>query len=185
MAHSAKCHRDWKRCAIDQHRYCTSKRKHKIRCVILVQTTQCWISNFRRKIIDENHTDDSCSLHCRNHGWCSVRQGAINIPGADGPLNITSNTIIDLSQAVTGNWNDNNSANAGKGINDATQWAVVFKYSSVTIATGATLTFSNHPSRTTVAWLVSGDATISGTVNLSGSNGGAAPGFAEPGLGGF
>ena len=64
---------------------------------------------------------------------------AITIPGADGSdgaLNITDDTIIDLSQAVTGVWNANNTANAGKGIYDPAKWAVVFKYSSVTVASG-------------------------------------------------
>jgi hypothetical protein len=43
---------------------------------------------------------------------------ALNIPsdGSDGDLVITENTVIDLSQAVTGNWDANNTANAGKGI---------------------------------------------------------------------
>src|ERR1051326_1133701 len=37
--------------------------------------------------------------------FTTLAQSAIIIPGADGsdgPLNITSNTVIDLSQAVTG-----------------------------------------------------------------------------------
>ena len=89
--------------------------------------------------------------------------GAIVIPGADGSdgaLNITANTVIDLSQAVTGAWDANNSANVGKGVYDPAKWAVVFKYASVTVATGATVTFTNHPSRAPVVWLVSGNATI-------------------------
>ena len=61
--------------------------------------------------------------------------------GSDGPLNLTNDTVIDLSQAVTGVWT-NTSGNSGKGIYDPTQWAVVFKYSSVNIASGATVTFS-------------------------------------------
>ena len=113
---------------------------------------------------------------------------AITIPGADGSdgaLNITDDTIIDLSQAVTGVWNANNTANAGKGIYDPAKWAVVFKYSSVTVASGKTLTFTNHPSHAPVVWLVSGNATISGTVSLNGTTGVAAPSLAEPGPGGF
>ena len=35
--------------------------------------------------------------------------------GSDGVLNITADTVIDLSQAVTANWDANNSANAGQG----------------------------------------------------------------------
>ncbi len=74
-------------------------------------------------------------------------QAVITIPGADGSdgaLNVTADTVIDLSQAVTGAWDANNTANAGKGIYDPSKWAVVFKYSSVTVATGKTVTFKNH-----------------------------------------
>src|SRR6266498_2064736 len=77
----------------------------------------------------------------------------LTIPGADGSegaLNITSNTVIDLGQAVTAAWDANNTANAGKGIYDSNKWAVVFKYSSVTIASNATVTFVNHASRAPV-----------------------------------
>jgi hypothetical protein len=114
----------------------------------------------------------------------------LNIPsdGSDGALLIRSNTMIDLSQAVTGNWNDNNGANAGKGVYDSNQWAVVFKYSSVLISNGATLTFTNHPSHAPVVWLVSGDVTISSNavVSLDGQTAGYdAPHLAEPGPGGF
>ena len=115
-------------------------------------------------------------------------RAAITIPGADGSdgvLNITANTVIDLSQAVTGVWDANNTANAGKGIYDPSKWAVVFKYSSVTVNAGVTVTFKNHASRAPVVWLVSGNVTISGTVVLDGAIGTASPGLAEPGPGGF
>ncbi len=117
-----------------------------------------------------------------------LARGAIVVPGADGSdgvLNIATDTVIDLSQAVTGNWDDNNSANSGKGIYDPDKWAVVFKYSSVTVAAGSTVTFKNHPSRAPVVWLVSGDVTIDGTVSLNGQSNVAPPGLAEPGPGGF
>jgi hypothetical protein len=110
------------------------------------------------------------------------------IPGADGSdgvLNITTNTVIDLSQAVTASWDANNAANAGKGVYDSNKWAVVFKYTDVTIATNATVTFKNHASRAPIVWLVSGDVTINGTVNLDGKPFVRAPGLAEPGPGGF
>ena len=83
----------------------------------------------------------------------SLFASPLTIPGADGSddaLNVTVSTNIDLSLAVTGAWDANNAANAGKGIYDASKWAVVFKYSSVNIAPGATVTFSNHPSRAPV-----------------------------------
>lgn len=107
-------------------------------------------------------------------------RAAIVVPGADGSdgvLNITVNTEIDLSQAVTGTWDQNNAANAGKGVYDPAKWAVVFKYSSVNVAAGATVTFKNHASRAPVVWLVNGNVTIAGTVSLDGENGvvGGAP----------
>jgi hypothetical protein len=67
---------------------------------------------------------------------------------------------------------------------DSEKWAVVFKYSSVTIQGGATVTFRNHASRAPVVWLVNGDVTIDGTVSLDGQNSLWAPWLAEPGPGG-
>ncbi|HWN97423.1 MAG TPA: hypothetical protein VNT99_20495 [Methylomirabilota bacterium] len=110
----------------------------------------------------------------------------LSIPsdGSDGPLNITSNTVIDLSQAVTGVWSNNNAANVGKGIYDASKWAVVFKYTSVNIAAGATVTFKNHASGAPVVWLVSTSVTNHGTINLDGSSLNS-PNSPEGGPGGF
>ncbi|MCX6924699.1 MAG: hypothetical protein NT154_16020 [Verrucomicrobia bacterium] len=107
--------------------------------------------------------------------------------GSDGRLYVDQNTVIDLSQAVTGTWSDNNSGNAGKGIYDPAKWAVVFKYTNVTVLSNCTVTFKNHASRAPVVWLVTGDATINGTVNLNGADYDAqpAPYLAEPGPGGF
>jgi len=118
----------------------------------------------------------------------SALQAALVVPGADGSdgaLTINSSTEIDLSQAVTAAWDANNSANAGKGVYDASKWAVVFKYTNVTVAAGATVTFKNHPSRAPVVWLVSGNVTINGTVSANGRNGVAAPELADAGPGGF
>ncbi|MCU0779915.1 MAG: hypothetical protein MUF04_02305 [Akkermansiaceae bacterium] len=115
-------------------------------------------------------------------------RAAIVVPGADGSdgvLNITTNTEIDLSQAVTGTWDQNNAANAGKGVYDPAKWAIVFKYSSVNVASGATVTFKNHASRAPVVWLVNGNVTIAGTVSLDGQGWMYAPLLAEPGPGGF
>jgi hypothetical protein len=53
---------------------------------------------------------------------------------------------------------------------DADKWAVVFKYTSVNILGGKKLTFKNHATRAPVVWLVSGNVTISGTVDLSGGS---------------
>ena len=111
----------------------------------------------------------------------------LNIPsdGSDGALIVASNTVIDLSKAVTGAWDASNTNNAGKGIYDSNKWAVVFKYSSVVISNGATVTFTNHPSRAPVVWLVNGNVTINGTVSLDGQNSQLAPSLAESGPGGF
>ncbi len=118
----------------------------------------------------------------------STVQASIIVPGAngtDGVLNITANTVIDLSQAVTGPWDNDNTPNAGKGVYDPAKWAVVFKYTEVNIAAGATVTFKNHASRAPVVWLVSGNVTIDGTLSLDGQNFQQAPALAEPGPGGF
>lgn len=115
-------------------------------------------------------------------------QAAIIIPsadGSDGALHITSTTVIDLAEAITGDWDSDNSTNAGKGIYDPQQWAVVFKYNSVAIDAGAVLTFLNHPSRAPVVWLVNGNVIINGTVSLNGQDYQTPPTIPEPGPGGF
>jgi hypothetical protein len=113
----------------------------------------------------------------------------LNIPsdGSDGALNLTSGTnVIDLSQAVNGGWSNNNSAHAGNGIYDSNNWAVVFKYSSVYIASNVFVKFLNHPTHAPVVWLVSGDVTINGDLSLDGQTAGYnAPQLAEPGPGGY
>ena len=111
--------------------------------------------------------------------------------GTDGPLNLPSTPTsveIDLSQAITGTWSDNNAANVGKGIYDSNKWAVVFKYSSVNIPAGVTVTFKNHPTYAPVVWLVQGSVSIAGTISVNGKDGvqGLSAIFpAEPGPGGF
>lgn len=118
----------------------------------------------------------------------SAASAGIVVPGADGSdgvLNITATTTIDLSQAIDGAWDQDNTANAGRGVYDADKWAVVFKYSSVTLASGTTVRFTNHPSRAPVVWLVNGPVSIDGNVILDGGDGVGSPGLAEPGPGGF
>ncbi len=116
-----------------------------------------------------------------------VAHGQIAVPsdGSDGALNVTSSVQIDLSQAVTGTWSADNTANAGKGIFDPVKRAIIFKYSSVNISSGRTLTFKNHPSRAPVVWLVQGDVTVTGTLSLNGSSAPNNNLLAEPGPGGF
>lgn len=98
----------------------------------------------------------------------------LTIPGADGvdgALNVTANTTINL---------------ATQGTYDPDKWAVVFRYTSVNIASGATLSFTNHPKGAPVVWLVSGNVTINGTLNLSGANALLDSGLmSQPGPGGF
>ena len=98
---------------------------------------------------------------------------AIVVPGAngtDGVLNITQDTVIDLSRATTGVWDQDNTANAGNGVYDADKWAVVFKSTSGNVLGGKQLTFKNHALRAPVVRLVSGSVTISGAMDLSGGS---------------
>lgn len=113
--------------------------------------------------------------------------------GSDGVFHPTSDVEIDLSLATSGTWSDVSSdpgtGFGGPGVYDANEWAVVFKYSSVTIPAGVKVTFENHPSHAPVVWLVQGAVTIGGELNLRGENAQlAAPvegAFSEPGPGGF
>lgn len=115
---------------------------------------------------------------------------ALTIPsdGSDGNFNPTVDIEVDLSQAVTGTWDQDNSANIGKGVYDPEKWAVVFKYNSVNIPAGVTVTFKNHATRAPVVWLVQGNVNIEGVVSLDGEAvrtdlDGLM--LAEPGPGGF
>lgn len=115
----------------------------------------------------------------------STSQAALPVPGADGsdgPLNPGGNVIIDLSQARTTAWT-NAPDFPGGGVYDPDKWAVVFKYSSVLIASNRTVTFKNHPSTAPVVWRVNGDVTINGSVNLNGTW--ANEEIPKPGPGGF
>lgn len=117
----------------------------------------------------------------------SVASAQVN-SGSDGSdhfLNVTSSRAIDLSLAASAAWNAPSPV-AGNGVYDAAKWAVVFKYDSVYVAAGQTLTFLNHPAGAPVVWLVRGNVRIDGTVDLSGTagiTGGGAPTI--PGPGGF
>jgi len=110
----------------------------------------------------------------------------ISIPsanlGTDGSLNPFQNRTIMLQNAPTGLWDQ---AGDGRGVYDAEKWAVVYKYSSVSIPANVTVNFANHPSGAPVVWLVSGDVTINGTVTLNGGNGFVGLGAPNGGPGGF
>ncbi len=131
-------------------------------------------------------------------GWVAVAvaaaavasaAGQIIVPGADGSDGVfapTGDVQIDLSQAPTGAW-DGPNASPGNGVYDPNKWAVVFRYSSVNIPPGVTVTFKNHPSRAPVVWLVSGDVTIGGVVSVVGQSANRIQhgDETEPGPGGF
>ena len=104
--------------------------------------------------------------------------------GTDGILSITGTgtTNIDLSLATTAIWT---TPGTGSGVYDSTKWAVVFKYDSVYVATGKTVTFTNHPSGAPVVWLVLRGARIDGTVRLDGQGYRTNGAFAVGGPGGF
>ncbi len=108
--------------------------------------------------------------------------------GSDGAFAPSEpDTVVDLSLAATASW-DTPSPVPGQGVYDPDQWAVVFKYTTVSIPVGVTVTFLNHPSGAPVVWLTTGDVDIEGVVNLDGE-GYFRPSFpytySEPGPGGF
>jgi hypothetical protein len=120
-------------------------------------------------------------------GLAGVAHGAITVPsdGSDGELNPGTDITIDLSLAATGTWSDPGS---GNGVYDPDQWAVFFKYSSITVANNRDITFINHPSGAPVVWLSQGDVTITGIVHLDGEDGAGIntlESFATGGPGGF
>lgn len=87
----------------------------------------------------------------------------------DGALNITTNTVLDLQEDG------------------------VHNYTTINVASGATLTFNRNNRNTPVIFLASGDVTIAGTINVRGADGlsdgsitNAQPGNeAQPGPGGY
>jgi len=87
--------------------------------------------------------------------------------GSDGPfVPAGPTTVVDLGLATPGQW-DTTPGN-GDGVYDADVWAVVFKYTTISINPGVTVQFLNHPSGAPVVWLATGDVTIQGIVNLDG-----------------
>lgn len=144
--------------------------------------------------IAKNHAGD---LKARSAAFFAILISCVAIPhahaqleieGADGSdlaLNVTTTSNrINLAAAPTGVWNGPNT-NPGRGVYDSNQWAVVFRYSSVNIPAGRTLSFSNHVSRAPVVWLVSGDVTINGVLDVSARQEEKVNDMFEPGPGGF
>jgi hypothetical protein len=111
--------------------------------------------------------------------------------GSDGVFNPTGATFtVDLSQAIPGDalTFSNSGGNIGKGIYDSARWVVVYKYSSVNVPAGTTVSFINHPSYAPVVWLVQGSVNIAGTVSVNGKSGVSGTASlipTEPGPGGF
>jgi hypothetical protein len=109
----------------------------------------------------------------------------LTIPGADGSDGTfapTADVTVDLSLAPTAAWD---SPGNGNGVYDPDKWAVVFKYDGVTVPAGVTVSFKNHPSGAPVVWLVNGNVTIGGGVNLRGGDYVSNPDNAQAGPGGF
>ncbi len=114
------------------------------------------------------------------------------IPGADGSdgaFSPASNVTIDLALADVGAW-DGPNPNPGEGVYDPEKWAVVFRYSSVNIPSGVTVSFRNRNylvdgPNPPVVWLVDGPVTIAGTVSLVPVNEADPLNFYRGGPGGF
>lgn len=129
-------------------------------------------------------------------GFCALvpvaALGQIVIPGAngsDGALVIPGGTLVtkDLALADTQpDWESQPNPNPGEGVYDPNRWAVIYRYTSVTVNSNARVAFSNHPSRAPVLWLVSGNVTID-SGSIVDLNGGIFVGCApsEPAPGGF
>lgn len=118
----------------------------------------------------------------------AVSAGAITLPsegaGSDNAFAPTESVTIDLGAAATGPWKT--TPGTGAGVYDPAQWAVIFRYTSVTIPEGVTVTFKNNAACAPVIWLVQGDVTLNGQIALNGETGrynGVVN--TEPGPGGF
>lgn len=113
----------------------------------------------------------------------------IIVPGADGSdgaFNPTSNVQVRLDLAPTATWDGPNpNPGQGFGVYDPDKWAIVFRYSSVNVPSGVTVTFFNHPANPPVVWLVSGPVTINGVLSLDPANPPDPTGFTIGGPGGF
>src|SRR5579871_3183897 len=68
--------------------------------------------------------------------------------GADGAFNPTASVVINMADHPNG----------------------IYQFTSVNIPQGVTVSFNPNPNNTPVVWLVQGDCTISGIVDLSGQS---------------
>jgi len=84
--------------------------------------------------------------------WASFAQGfSSGSTGADGALDVTTDTTLDLPPSG------------------------IFNFTTINVAAGATLRFNRNALNTPAYLLATGDITITGTINVSGANGTANP----------
>lgn len=129
--------------------------------------------------------------------WAQWESGS---DGSDGAFSPAVSTEVDLGLAASlcdcdggGQLNDPcrwdcPSPVPSRGVYDAEQFVIVYKYSTINVPAGVTVTFKNHPSNPPVVWLATGNVMISGTVNLNGRSGAVnapIPTFTRPGPGGY
>jgi hypothetical protein len=93
--------------------------------------------------------------------WPALMRAQVNTGsnGSDGALNPTGNTVINMASHPDG----------------------IYQYTSVNIPANVIVTFTPNVKNTPVVWLVQGNCSISGTVDISGQD---APGSVQPGFGG-
>jgi hypothetical protein len=115
---------------------------------------------------------------------CAIGQVNSFSDGSDGVFSPTTNTTIDLGAAPARAW-DAQPDTAGTGVYDARRWAVVFKYASVNIPSNVTVGFKNGRTNPPVVWLVQGDVTINGVIDLNGWNSTHLGHISQGGPGGF
>ena len=125
------------------------------------------------------------SVFGASHAWGQWESGS---DGSDGAFNPAGSVMVDLSLAIPGD--ALTTPGTGNGVYDATRWVVCFKYTSINVPAGATITFGMHPSGAPVVWLATGNVTIDGRVNLDGEDGigpnpPIIPYYTRPGPGGF
>lgn len=78
-------------------------------------------------------------------GWAQINSGST---GADGALIVNSSTNINMADHPTG----------------------IYQYTSVNISSSGAVTFTPNAENTPVVWLVQGNCTNSGSINIYGSS---------------
>ncbi len=135
-----------------------------------------------------------CAVHARAQGIVTGSDGSDGafafVPDTPGGSTMT----IDLALAASGldgggmpiTW-QTPSPVPGRGVYDPAIWAVVFKYSAVTVPASKTVRFRNHPSRAPVVWLVQGNVLLdtNSWVRADAQVEGFLGTWFEPGPGGF